>query len=120
MVNYNQWKQTVNEIFITVRSQLGARHVRVVFPDKHLWAACNRRLSLLERWGDAADDVELALCALRAARTVNEFAGFPNVTQEDDLVFNAKDYAVHLDLASFDGDNAAVAVIELRVEVGDQ
>jgi hypothetical protein len=91
--------------------------VRVLFRDKKLGAACNRRRPLVARWGDAADDIELALCTLRAARTIDEFAEFPNVSQEDDLVFNAKRYAVHLDLTELDGDKTAIAVIDLRVEM---
>jgi hypothetical protein len=91
--------------------------VRVVFPDKELGAACNGRRPVVERWGDAADDIALALCALRAARSIEEFATLPTVSQEDDFVFDAQRYAVHLDLTALDGDGADVAVIDLRVEV---
>lgn len=91
--------------------------MRVVFPDKDLGAACNARGPVLERWGDAADDIALALCALRAARSIDEFVTLPTVTQEEDVVFNAQRYAVHLDLTALDEDGAGVAVIDLRVEV---
>jgi hypothetical protein len=90
--------------------------MRVVTNDE-IGTTCGSQARLARRFGAAAPAVELAICTLKAARSLVEFLSLPNVTKENDVIFTAPQADVHLGLTevpSTDGHNC-VEVTSVRV-----
>lgn len=94
--------------------------MRLVFTNMSLELCC-RRQAMAERWGDAAPDVELALCTLKASRDLRQFLSLPNVTEEDyEVTFNTPRSAVQLSLAEKEVDGGGKSVDVQSIVVLDE
>ena len=90
--------------------------MRVVFVDNQLAKACCARRLAAERWGEASGGIELALCTLRAGRSLKAFLALPNVSKENDaVIFTTTTTAVRLILEGVSAGDAPFVVIH-RIE----
>ena len=89
--------------------------IRVTFSNVDLAATCSRSSSLTARWGDAADDIRLALSVLAASAGLNEFESLSPVHREGDLtVFAGMTHDVTLTLSTTpDGDDLCIHHLEV-------
>lgn len=90
--------------------------MQVLFEDPILAQQCNRGEG---SWGDATEDVLLALSVLSHAASVEIFDALPNVRRERGvIVFGARTSQVRLGLANAKGGGVVVKTIDATVQLG--
>jgi hypothetical protein len=89
--------------------------MRVLTNDDDIKTTCSSRARLARCFGAAAPAVELAISTLKAARSLVEFLALPNVTKEDDVIFQATEAEVHLGLTEVFSPDDCVEMTSVRV-----
>ena len=89
--------------------------MQVLFEDPILAQQCNRTEG---PWGEATEDVLLALSVLSHAASIEVFAALPNVRRESEvIVFGARLCQVHLRLADAKRDGVVVKTIDATLQL---